>query len=123
MMLIPLAAVKANAPGNQANPKFSRPWFGMASWYGAEWNGRKTACGKVFDSRRLSAAHPSLPCGTWVRITNVRTKHAAFAQITDRGPYQEGREIDVTERVAERIDIKKFGVEYVKIEVVRKAGE
>lgn len=123
-MMLPFAALEANAPAaSKANNRFSKAWYGMASWYGADWNGKKTACGQVFDSERLTAAHPYLPCGTWVRITNVRTQHATFAKITDRGPYEEGREIDVSERVAKRIDITQRGVEKVKIEVVRKAGE
>jgi rare lipoprotein A len=104
-------------------PKYSKPWYGMASWYGDEWAGKKTACGKVFDPERLTAAHPYLKCGTWVRITNVRTGHSEFARITDRGPYEEGREIDVSARVARRIDLLKYGVEKVKIEVVRTADE
>jgi rare lipoprotein A len=124
MMLSPFAALKANAPAaEKAKQHFSKPWYGMASWYGDQWNGRKTACGQTFDSERLTAAHPYLPCGTWVRITNTRTSHAAFARITDRGPYEEGREIDVSARVARRIDLTKHGVEKVKIEIIRKADE
>lgn len=120
LILLPFAAQEAAAPTYAANPKFSKPWYGTSSWYGAEWNGKKTACGGRFDSHRLTAAHPYLPCGTWVRITNVRTKHSCFAKITDRGPYEQGREIDVTEEVAKRIDIKRWGTEYVKIEMVIK---
>lgn len=124
VMMWPLLPLEANAPRtNNKPPKFSKPWYGMASWYGVDWNGRKTACGQIFDSERLTAAHPNLPCGTWVRITNVRTQHSEFARITDRGPYEEGREIDVSERVAKRIDIQQHGVEKVKIEIIRKAGE
>lgn len=90
----------------------------MASWYGDAWKGKKTACGQRFDPEALTAAHPYLKCGTWLRITNVRTRHSEFAEVTDRGPYEEGREIDVSARVARRIDIKKYGVEKVKIEIV-----
>ena len=123
-LLLPFAAVEANAPAaEKANTRYSKPWYGMASWYGKDWNGKRTACGQIFDSERLTAAHPYLACGTWVRITNARTGHSEFARITDRGPYEEGREIDVTERVARRIDISEHGVEKVKIEVIRKAGE
>lgn len=103
--------------------KFSQPWYGMASWYGVAWAGRKTACGQIFDPQKLTAAHPYLKCGTWVRVTNMRTGHSEFARITDRGPYEEGREIDVSERVAKRIDLQKFGVSKVKIEVVRSTDE
>lgn len=124
VMMWPLLPLEANAPpAPKANNHFSKPWFGMASWYGVDWNGKRTACGQIFDSERLTAAHLTLPCGTWVRITNVRTQHSEFARITDRGPYEEGREIDVSERVARRIDILEHGVEKVKIEIIRVAGE
>lgn len=124
IILLPLVPVTAQAPkAPKSKVKYSKPWYGMASWYGAEWDGKKTACGKIFDSQRLTAAHPYLPCGTWLRITNVRTGHSEFAQVTDRGPYEEGREIDVSERVALRIDIKQHGVEKVKLEVIREAGK
>jgi rare lipoprotein A len=113
----------ASAPTTTAKSKYSKPWYGMASWYGDQWSGGKTACGQIFDPARLTAAHPYLPCGTWVRVTNVRTDHSEFARIIDRGPYEEGREIDVSERVADRIDLKKYGVEKVKIEVVRSVDE
>jgi len=122
--VLPLLTLQARAPEGVQHPvKYSRPWFGMASWYGDEWAGRKTACGQLFDPERLTAAHPYLPCGTWVRVTNVRTEHSEFARITDRGPYEEGREIDLSARVAKRIDMDKVGVAKVKIEVVRWVDE
>jgi len=100
---------------------FSRPWFGQASWYGDHWRGHKTACGQLFDPDKLTVAHPILPCGTWVRVTSVRTQRSEFAKVTDRGPYEEGREIDVSERVAKRIGLRHYGVERVKLEIVREA--
>lgn len=124
LVVLPLLTLQAQAPNMRKKPaKLSKPWYGMASWYGDEWAGRKTACGQLFDPDRLTAAHPYLPCGTWVRVTNVRTGHSEFARITDRGPYQEGREIDVSARVAKRIDLQKYGVEKVMIEVVRPVEE
>ena len=120
LVVLPVLTLTAQAPISQKlKIRYSKPWYGQSSWYGSYWNGKKTACGLKFDSERLYAAHPILPCGTWVRVTNVRTGHSEFAKIVDRGPYEEGREIDVSERVARRIDIKKWGVERVKLEVVR----
>jgi rare lipoprotein A len=118
-VMLPMLTLQAQAPKTSPKPKFSKSWTGMSSWYGDAWAGKKTACGQKFDPEKLTAAHPYLPCGTWLRITNVRTGHSEFAVVTDRGPYEEGREIDVSARVARRIDIKKFGVEKVKIEIVR----
>jgi|SRR5579864_852842 len=120
IVALPLLATQAQAPKTNRKPtKYSKPWYGMASWYGDQWAGKKTACGKIFDPARLTVAHPYLPCGTWIRVTNVRTDHSEFARVEDRGPYESGREIDVSERVADRIDLKKYGVEKVKIEIVR----
>jgi rare lipoprotein A len=117
--MLPLLILEASAPKTDAKAKYSKAWYGMASWYGEQWRGKKTACGQRYDPDRLVAAHPYLPCGTWVRVTNVRTGHSEFARVIDRGPYEEGREMDVSERVADRIDLKKYGVEKVKIEIVR----
>lgn len=121
LMLLPFSAVEANAPQTKGDASLSKPWYGMASWYGSQWDGKKTACGQVYDSKRLYAAHPSLTCGTWLRVTNMRTKQWEFVKIVDRGPYVEGREMDVSERVAVKIGIKKWGTEYVKLEIVRSA--
>ena len=122
-LMLPLAAKEQPAPvkAKAQPPKltYSKAWYGMSSWYGDHWAGRKTACGGKFDPQALTAAHPVLPCGTWLRITNVRTGHSEFAKVTDRGPYEEGREIDVSERVAKRIDLQHFGVAQVKLEIVR----
>lgn len=121
---LPLFSLEAQAPRNNTQPqRVSKTWYGMASWYGDEWAGRRTACGQKFDPDRLTAAHPYLSCGTWVRVTNVRTQHSSFARITDRGPYQDGREMDVSKAVAQRIDLQKYGVEKVKIEIVRRADD
>ena len=56
-------------------------------------------------------------------MTNVRTGHSEFARVIDRGPYEDGREMDVSERVADRIDLKKYGVEKIKIEIVHAVDE
>lgn len=113
-LTLPNVAVRLQAP----QLKFSKSWTGMSSWYGDAWKGRKTACGQKFDPELMTVAHPYLKCGTTVRVTNVRTGQSAFARVTDRGPYQDGREMDVSEAVAKHIGIKKYGVEKVKIEVV-----
>jgi rare lipoprotein A len=122
MVVVPAMSAKAPMAEKAKPPRVvGKPWYGMASWYGQHWEGRKTACGQVFHQENLTAAHPYLPCGTWVRVTNVRTGHSEFARVTDRGPYEGGREMDVSERVAKRIDLTEYGVEQVKIEIVRAA--
>lgn len=75
---------------------------GIASWYGKEYRGRRTASGERFDPRRLTAAHPTLPFGTQVEVRNRETGRRVVVTITDRGPYN-GRIIDLSEAAARAI--------------------
>jgi peptidoglycan lytic transglycosylase len=94
-------------------------WAGNASWYGPEFNGKETADGERFNAESLTAAHPNLPFGSWVRIVNPRNGKFAVVRINDRGPYQEGREIDVSYRVARKIGLINSGVSQVRLELLR----
>src|SRR5579864_5089216 len=96
-----------------------KSWVGNASWYGPEFNGRKTANGDHFDCEALTAAHPNLPFGSMVRIVNPRTGRFEVVRINDRGPYQEGREIDVSYRVARQIGLIHSGVTQVRLELLQ----
>src|SRR5438445_10401246 len=87
-----------------------KSWVGNASWYGPGFQGRKTANGERYDTEALTAAHPTLPFGSIVRIVNRRTGAFEVVRINDRGPYQEGRELDVSHRVARTIVLVKSGV-------------
>jgi rare lipoprotein A len=94
-------------------------WAGNASWYGPEFNGKETANGERFNAEALTAAHPNLPFGSWVRIVNPRTGQFEIARINDRGPYQEGREIDVSYRIARKIGLIGSGVSQVRLELLQ----
>lgn len=94
-------------------------WVGNASWYGPGFQGRKTANGERYDMEALTAAHPTLPFGSIVRIVNRRTGAFEVVRINDRGPYQEGREIDVSHRVARKIGLVKSGVCQVRLELLQ----
>ncbi len=115
------------APGIEAplGAHFSTPvkpiktWVGNASWYGPEFNGKLTADGERFNSESLTAAHPALPFGSWVRIVNLSNGQYEVARINDRGPYQEGREIDVSYRVARKIGLIGSGVSQVRLELLQ----
>jgi len=96
-----------------------KTWVGNASWYGPEFNGRETADGERFNAESLTAAHPTLPFGSWVRIVNPRNGKFEVARINDRGPYQEGREIDVSYRVARKIGLIHSGVTQVRLELLQ----
>ena len=95
-----------------------KAWVGNASWYGPEFNGRKTANGELFDCEALTAAHPNLPFGSRLRIVNLRNGKFELVRINDRGPYQEGREIDVSYRVARKIGLIHSGVSQVRLELM-----
>jgi rare lipoprotein A len=96
-----------------------KSWVGNASWYGSEFDGKKTANGERFDAESLTAAHPNLPFGSLVRIVNPRNGKFEVVRINDRGPYQEGREIDVSYRVARKIGLIHSGVSQVRLELMQ----
>lgn len=91
---------------------------GEASWYGGPLDGEKTASGDTFDAEAFTAAHNSLPFGTRVRVTNVETGKHVDVIINDRGPYVDGRIIDLSQASGEALDIKKDGTQQVRIEVL-----
>lgn len=97
---------------------------GVASYYADSFQGRKTASGAAFDNRTLVAAHPSLPFGSIVRITNLQNKRAVIVQIVDRGPAESVRAggviIDVSRATAERLDFIRAGRTKVRVEVLKR---
>jgi len=95
-----------------------KAWVGNASWYGHDFDGKTTANGEEFDSEALTAAHPNLPFGSILRIVNPRNGKFELVRINDRGPYQEGREIDVSYRVARKIGLLHSGVSQVRLELL-----
>jgi rare lipoprotein A (peptidoglycan hydrolase) len=96
-----------------------KSWVGNASWYGPDFNGRKTANGERFDCEAMTAAHPNLPFGSVVRVVNPRSGKFEMVRINDRGPYQEGREIDVSYGVARKIGLLHSGVSQVRLELMQ----
>jgi rare lipoprotein A len=100
-----------------------KSWVGNASWYGPEFDGKKTADGEKFDSESLTAAHPNLPFGSIVRVVNPRNGKYELVRINDRGPYQEGREIDVSYRVARKLGLVHAGVNQVRLELLQVPGK
>ena len=91
---------------------------GYASWYGGKFQGRKTANGEIFDTNQLTAAHKTLPFGTLVKVTNMGNGLAVTVRINDRGPFVEGRIIDLSRAAADLIGMMGSGVAYVSVEVV-----
>lgn len=91
---------------------------GVASWYGEPFHGRLAADGKVFDMYALTGAHRTLPLGTVVRVMNVVNGKSVLIRITDRGPYIEGRMLDLSYAAAERLGMAAQGLSPVLVEVV-----
>jgi len=94
---------------------------GMASWYGDDFHGRYTANGEVFDMNSISAAHPTLPLPSYVRVTNVSNSRSIVVRVNDRGPYARDRLIDVSVTTAELLGFHRHGVTRVRIEYVGRA--
>lgn len=92
---------------------------GMASYYGHELAGNRTASGEAFDPRELTAAHRSLPFGTRLRVTNQRNGRSVIVRVNDRGPYARGRVLDLSHAAAEQIDMVRTGHARVSIELVQ----
>jgi len=92
--------------------------IGEASWYGAHQAGHRTASGEPYDPRSLTAAHPWLPLHSTVRVTNLRNGLWVDVRVNDRGPYSRHRVIDLSQKAAEVIGLKRRGVARVKIEPV-----
>jgi len=92
---------------------------GDASWYGAGFQGKQTADGEIFDKNQMTAAHRHLPFNSIVRVTNLANGISVEVRINDRGPYEDGRIIDVSEAAADILQMKKSGVIPVEIEVIQ----
>jgi len=91
---------------------------GIASWYGASRHNRRTANGEVYDLKALTAAHRTLPLNSVARVTNLQTGHSALVRITDRGPFIEGRMLDLSPAAAKQVDVWRAGTAQVKLEVL-----
>lgn len=94
---------------------------GEASWYGPNFHGRLTANGEIYDQYALSAAHPTLPLPSYARVTNLENGRSIMVRVNDRGPFSQGRIIDLSARAAEMLDYQRKGVAEVKVEYVGKA--
>jgi rare lipoprotein A len=91
---------------------------GLASWYGRPYHGRQASDGEIYDMEKMTAAHRTLPFQTWVRVTNRQNGLAVEVRITDRGPFVEGRIIDLSKAAARQIQLLGPGVTAVRLEVI-----
>lgn len=94
---------------------------GLAVYYSNRLNGRKTASGQIFNQNALTGAHPTLPFGTKVKVTNTKNNRSIVVRINDRGPTQPSRVIDLSRAAAGKLAMRRAGLVPVKLEVVAEA--
>jgi rare lipoprotein A len=95
---------------------------GIASWYGDDFHGRRTANGEVFDMTSISAAHPTLPMPSYARVTNLANGKSLIVRVNDRGPYHANRVMDVSYRAAKLLEFERMGTASVRVEYVGRAA-
>jgi rare lipoprotein A (peptidoglycan hydrolase) len=130
----PKAASRASSPDQPASslairshdnyntsrqPKPLAVWECTTSWYGEDFDGLPTATGETYDMYGQTAAHPTLPLGSIVRVVNPRNHRSQVVRINDRGPYIEGRELDVSYEVAHELGFDQRGTAKVRLELLK----
>ncbi|HCY75222.1 MAG TPA: hypothetical protein DHV28_04830 [Ignavibacteriales bacterium] len=93
-----------------------------ASWYGPGFHGQKTANGEVYNQNSFTAAHKSLKFGTLLKITNLKNNRSVVVRINDRGPYIQGRDLDLSKAAALELGMVRRGVAKIKVEEIKIAG-
>jgi rare lipoprotein A len=123
--LVPHPAYKVGAPytvkGVTYRPKVDYDYdeTGLASWYGGSFNGQYTANGEVFDLNQLTAAHTTLPLPSIVEVVNLDTNRALRIRVNDRGPFVDGRILDVSRRVAQLLGFERSGIAHVRVRILK----
>jgi rare lipoprotein A len=102
-----------------ANTKAIYEETGIASWYGAPYHNRRGSNGEIYNMHAMTAAHCTLPLGSVVRVTNIKTRRSAIVRITDRGPFIKGRMLDLSLAAAKATDVWGPGLAQVKMEVLQ----
>ena len=103
-------------------PAIGASEVGMASWYGHPYHGRPAASGEIYDMEKLTAAHRTLDFGTWVNVRNLENGKSVKVRINDRGPFTEGRIIDLSHAAARAIGMLGNGTARVRVEILSHPG-
>ncbi len=119
-LLLVLAAGCAHRGLESSVEPVEKGWTqkGLASWYGKPYHGRRAASGEIYNMHEMTAAHRTLPFGTWVRVTRRDTGDSVVVRINDRGPFVKGRIIDLSYAAAKKIGLVRDGVAPVRLKVV-----
>lgn len=107
----PASASSSDKPSESQPVKTFRHWIetGKASWYGLNFQGRKTANGESYDMNLMTCAHRSLPLGSWVRVTNLKNRKAVVVRVNDRGPALDDRIVDLSFAAAQAVGLRGIG--------------
>jgi rare lipoprotein A len=116
-------AVPAKPETRNHNLRIQPYQVGTASWYGEYFVGRPTASGEDFDMYDMTAAHPTLPLGSYVRVTNLRNGRAVVVKVNDRGPVVPGRIIDLSFGAAQVLQFEQRGLQRVRLDLVKPRTE
>ncbi|MFZ0637417.1 MAG: septal ring lytic transglycosylase RlpA family protein [Candidatus Acidiferrales bacterium] len=116
--LQPSSQLLLATPNPSLAPKPLMVWECVSSWYGEDFDGRPTANGETYDMFGVTAASPTLPLGSIVRVVNTRNHRSQIVRINDRGPYVEGRDLDVSYEVARRLGFDQRGLAKVRLELL-----
>ncbi len=115
---------RSNEMGNSSAPLIQKPpvgtkFRGMASYYADKYNGKQTSSGEIYDMYGLTCAHNQLPFNTWLEVRNLSNDRTVIVRVNDRGPFVEGRLIDLSYSAAKELDMIGKGVQEVEITVIR----
>lgn len=95
-----------------------KEFFGIASYYHNKFEGRKTSSGEIFSNKNLTAAHKTLPLGTWVKVTNLKNDSVVIVKINDRLPHYSTRLIDLSVKAATQLNFIRAGLTKVKVQII-----
>jgi rare lipoprotein A len=111
---------KTKSGATAAKKPHAKPYqVGTASWYGDYFEGKATASGEPYNMYDLTAAHPTLPLGSWVKVTNLRNRKAVVVRVNDRGPVVPGRIIDLSYGAAQALQFNGRGLQPVRLDVIQ----
>lgn len=116
------AKSEARPPAAFGRPPSVRTQSGVASWYGERFQGSTTASGELFDMNRLTAAHPTLPLGSKIILTNLKNHRSVVVRVNDRGPLVAGRLVDVSKAAARRLGFLTAGIAKVRLRTLSLPG-
>ena len=119
LVFLLLSAGCAGGPPPATAPDVGWSETGIASWYGPGFHGRQTANGETYDMEEMTAAHKELPFNTWVQVESLDNGRTVEVRINDRGPFVDGRIIDLSRAAARQIDMLGSGIARVRMVVVR----